>query len=258
MGSQYERKILKFLRFGLQEKLDPKNLQISSNLQDAVKVRCQICQTILLLSDLKQHCQSNHQITLPEYEDLYGSRKVHIIKQIFHQCSLCGEVLLLDILELKEHFDEIKHEKSFKDYQKEFIIYDSFYYCDECARKYKNKKSLKTHKSRSHNSKSTLECPEKCGAFLTCQSSMKKHMMSHLPQDLWPHQCHLCKKRFQAKVDVTKHLKSRIHQNDKVKMDENESIVTYEEFEILCKSIDANIAEAKEILCAYNMALSKF
>ena len=59
-------------------------------------------------------------------------------------------------------------------------------------------------------------------------------------------------------MDVTKHLKSRIHQNDKVKMDENESIVTYEEFEILCKSIDANIAEAKEILCAYNMALSKF
>ena len=161
MGSQYERKILKFLRFGLQEKLDSKNLQISSNLQDAVKVRCQICQTILLLSDLKQHCRSNHQITLPEYEDLYGSRKVH-------QCSLCGEVLLLDILELKEHFDEIKHEKSFKDYQKEFIIYDSFYYCDECARKYKNKKSLETHKSRSHNSKSTLECPEKISSKSGC------------------------------------------------------------------------------------------
>ena len=121
--------------------------------------------------------------------------------------------------------------------------------CDQCLSKYKTVKSLNIHKSRSHNSKSTIECPEMCGAFLTSQSSLKKHMITHLPRNLWPHQCPLCKKRFQAKADVSVHLKTKIHQS------EYESIVSEKDFDILFKKIDETIAEANKILSPFNLAV---
>ena len=259
------RKFEKFLRFCLKENIDPNHLKVSSNLKDAVRVKCKICQTIVLLSDLKQHCTSSHQITLPEYEELNGSGKEHIIEKVFHQCNMCGEVLLFDILELKKHFHEIEHTKSLTEYQKEL----KYFNCDKCNKKYKKETSLNIHKSRSHNSKSTFECPEKCGTFLTSQWGVKKHLISHQPRDLWPHQCHLCKRRFQAKGDVTAHLKTKIHhmktlslkteENEcNLKIEDSKSFVSNEDLEDLFKSIDKNISEAKEIFSDFQLALAKF
>ena len=262
---QNGRKFEKFLTFCLQENLNPKYIKVSSNLKDAVKVKCQICRTEVLLSDMMHHCTSTHHITLSEYEKLCGSRKDHLIENVSHQCILCSDVLLLDILVLEDHFEKIEHTKSLKEYQKEL----KYFICDKCSKKYNNEKSLKVHKSRSHNSKSTLECPEKCGTFLTSRGSVKKHLLSHQPRDLWPHQCPLCKKRFQAKGDVTVHLKTRIHQMEKfnfkteenecnLTIEDNENFVSNEDFEELFKSIDKNISEAKQICSDFQLALTKF
>ena len=90
----------------------------------------------------------------------------------------------------------------------------TLYECSECGKKYNRSKSLDTHIGREHNSKALFECPEKCGKMLTSRNAIKKHILSHLPQDMWPYQCPKCPKRFQAKADIPKHLNSQIHKND--------------------------------------------
>ena len=50
-------------------------------------------------------------------------------------------------------------------------------------------------------------------------SGIKKHMLTHVPQSEWPYSCVLCGKRMQARQDVAKHLKTKVHANDNVPME---------------------------------------
>jgi len=86
--------------------------------------------------------------------------------------------------------------------------------CGECGQKYESVTSLEKHVERVHNAKSTVPCPENCGKMLTSKRSIKKHLLSHRPHSEWPVGCPLCKRRFQARSDLSKHLHRRSHRQD--------------------------------------------
>ena len=57
-------------------------------------------------------------------------------------------------------------------------------------------------------------CPEKCGKFFGTKHPIKKHLLSHRPQNEWPVVCLFCGKHFQCLNDLPKHLKTQQHIND--------------------------------------------
>jgi len=88
--------------------------------------------------------------------------------------------------------------------------------CDICGVKYEKYRSLEIHKRRIHNTNAKVECPEGCGKLLSSTNAIKKHLLSHRPEEEWPHECPLCHKKFQARGDIPKHLKTKIHENDSI------------------------------------------
>ena len=88
--------------------------------------------------------------------------------------------------------------------------------CEVCGAKFDHLKSLTIHIGRSHNHKSMVPCPEGCGKMLTTQAAIKKHLLSHRPEEEWPYKCPLCPKKFQARGDIPKHLMTKIHEADNV------------------------------------------
>ena len=92
----------------------------------------------------------------------------------------------------------------------------SEYECEICGIKYDKQVSLRVHMGRAHNQKSTVACPEGCGKMLTSHGAVKKHLLSHRPEKEWPYECPICHKKFQARGDIPKHLKTKLHENDNI------------------------------------------
>ena len=88
--------------------------------------------------------------------------------------------------------------------------------CNICDVKFEQLKSLKIHMGRSHNEKAKFPCPENCGKMLTSANAIKKHLLSHRPEEEWPYECPLCHKKFQARGDIPKHLMTKLHENDNI------------------------------------------
>jgi len=65
-----------------------------------------------------------------------------------------------------------------------------------------------------------VKCNE-CGKLLN-KTSMKKHILTHKDKSEWPWSCALCKKRTQTQHDLIKHLRSKVHENDRVPMEGTE------------------------------------
>ena len=90
------------------------------------------------------------------------------------------------------------------------------YSCDLCEATYDKARSLRIHMGRKHSDKATVPCPEGCGKMLTTSHAIKKHLLSHRPEKDWPFECPICHKRFQARGDIPKHLKTKLHENDNI------------------------------------------
>merc|ERR1711902_249297 len=43
---------------------------------------------------------------------------------------------------------------------------------------------------------------------------LRKHLLSHKPENEWPYRCEFCYKHFQAKGDLPKHFATKKHRND--------------------------------------------
>ena len=88
--------------------------------------------------------------------------------------------------------------------------------CEDCGVKYDKYRSLEIHRQRAHNARARVECPEGCGKLLSTTAAIRKHLLSHRPEEEWPHACPLCGKRFQARGDIPKHLMTSKHANDAI------------------------------------------
>jgi len=74
---------------------------------------------------------------------------------------------------------------------------------------------------RDKKAKKYYEKCSECGKLLN-KTSMKKHVLTHKPQSEWPWSCALCQKRMQTQHDMIKHLRSKVHENDRVPMEGTE------------------------------------
>ena len=90
---------------------------------------------------------------------------------------------------------------------------DGEHICELCGMMYNKKASLKSHHSRVHNPNLTVQCP-KCPKMLSAKHALRKHLLSHKPENEWPYRCEFCYKHFQAKGDLPKHFATKKHRND--------------------------------------------
>jgi len=74
---------------------------------------------------------------------------------------------------------------------------------------------------REKKAKKYYEKCNECGKLLN-KTSMKKHVLTHKDKSEWPWSCALCKKRNQTQHDLIKHLRSKVHENDRVPMEGSE------------------------------------
>ncbi len=85
------------------------------------------------------------------------------------------------------------------------------------AAKEKNNTAAKKKKnSRNHLGGNSRWTCEHCGKRSNSNASYEKHQLTHKPKDQWPYECPLCLRTFQAKNDVYKHLRTRMHVDDNV------------------------------------------
>ena len=90
---------------------------------------------------------------------------------------------------------------------------DGEHICEICGAMYNKKASLQSHRSRVHNPNLTVQCP-KCPKMLSAKHALRKHLLSHKPENEWPYRCEFCYKHFQAKGDLPKHFATKKHRND--------------------------------------------
>ena len=110
-----------------------------------------------------------------------------------HECPQCGETFL-DILCLKNHFEETKH--------------ISEYICKQCDKPFKNKSALQQH-GRVHN-RQEHQCSI-CGLSFKFPSRLNKHIKTHGTDK--PHICEKCGKSFVSVYYLRDHIK--IHSEER-------------------------------------------
>ena len=87
------------------------------------------------------------------------------------------------------------------------------YNCEICGHVYSKLGILQTHWKQAHNPNAKYKCPE-CPKALASRQSIKKHMLSHRPENEWPVSCELCEKRFMGVPELQKHFTTPLHKED--------------------------------------------
>ena len=91
----------------------------SNSLEDSCKVKCKVCDKEMLLYKMRKHSLSVHCLSVKEYEEIYGQTTDHLVKKTFHECRICGNVLLLDSFEVGVHLKK-QHKIAWKEYNKNY------------------------------------------------------------------------------------------------------------------------------------------
>lgn len=75
--------------------------------------------------------------------------------------------------------------------------------CAFCSEKFNMKRHLLDHMTKEHGAKGGVRC-KICGAMVSCQSSLRRHMVNHTGEQRF--QCTLCGKKFATKENYTGHM----------------------------------------------------
>ena len=79
------------------------NEKFSDHLGDAVKVKCQLCQSCESLTAMRSHTRKMHDMSIAEYRKKFGDLADHLVEMVYHKCKLCDKVLLLDADRIHHH-----------------------------------------------------------------------------------------------------------------------------------------------------------
>merc|ERR1711915_791987 len=95
------------------------NKKYSDDYKDACQVECQICYQVMIISYMRCHTQSKHQLDISSYKKKYGNKYTYVVKS-YHRCEICGSKLLLDQDTIASHVRAM-HETSLKEYNSTYM-----------------------------------------------------------------------------------------------------------------------------------------
>ena len=132
---------------------------MSKNPTKSCKTFCCCCDQVIMVSGMRKHIRSRHQMTLTQYKELYGNPSMQIIQLIFHMCAFCEKSVLLDTDTMSKHLKKI-HKTSYREYLVSHMVKPSNTHrrspqptlviirCDECPKTFKQNIQLKIHKRK--------------------------------------------------------------------------------------------------------------
>jgi len=78
--------------------------------------KCKICQKLLTYRTFHLHTKASHQMSFQAYKTKFGEKIIKREVTIYHRCKICGDELLLDKVEIKQHL--VQHGTKISDYEK--------------------------------------------------------------------------------------------------------------------------------------------
>jgi len=58
-----------------------------------VQTECGLCNKVMFIQTLRSHTKKYHELSISEYKEKFS---VKFVAKVFHNCGLCGELLLHD------------------------------------------------------------------------------------------------------------------------------------------------------------------
>jgi len=68
-------------------------LKFSTDTQEMVRTECQLCGKKMFIQALRSHTKKNHEMSISDYKERF---RVELLEKVYHQCGLCGELILHD------------------------------------------------------------------------------------------------------------------------------------------------------------------
>jgi len=94
--------------------------KFSNSMKDAVKTLCKICSEAVSLTTMRGHTKGTHKMSIAEYKEKYGNHRTQMIEEVYHECGLCKEAILLDSDDIAHHLKKC-HQITHKDYNSRFM-----------------------------------------------------------------------------------------------------------------------------------------
>jgi len=94
-------------------------LAYSSNMKDAVRTVCRICDMEMILTRLRGHTKEKHGVNITDYKKKFNIQVLEIIEKVFHKCFLCSDIILLDSDTIATHLH--KHNITHKAYNDKYM-----------------------------------------------------------------------------------------------------------------------------------------
>ena len=94
--------------------------RFSNRMADAVRTVCQICKKEVEFNQMRIHTRKAHEVGISEYKRMYGDLIANLVEAVYHKCTLCSQVLLLNGDVIASHAK--KHRITHKEYNRRFIV----------------------------------------------------------------------------------------------------------------------------------------
>ena len=121
------------------------SIVLSNDPTKSCKTFCCCCDQVIMVSGMRKHIRSQHQMTLTQYKEVYGNPSMQIIQLIFHMCAFCEKSVLFDTDTMSKRMKKI-HKTSYREYLVSHMVKPSntqrrspqptlvIIRCDECPR----------------------------------------------------------------------------------------------------------------------------
>ena len=98
---------------------DFNKLSFSNDMGDACKTTCLLCDKELFLGRMRAHTKDKHNINITDYKLKFDLQGFDIIDKVFHKCTLCLDIMLLDSDTIATHLN--KHNITHKAYNDKYM-----------------------------------------------------------------------------------------------------------------------------------------
>ena len=167
----------------------------SNNVKDAVQTFCGDCDKTLFLSELEDHIESQHKLSLSEYNKFYRKASTQLIRITYHKCKLCRKDTVLDKIRIVQHLKKCHGGTSFIEYKRQFLTETST-------------------NSKSQELVSTASVLPRSNPFAPLARSMlaPREQLSIQPEEVlsrrapWP-ECSSCGRNFKSNMHLKMHIR---------------------------------------------------